>query len=583
MRLSITPDLSAPRRVMVTAGVVALVVAVLLGTHLDVRARLGDTDDAMRLVMVRDLMSGQGWYHQSIARLAPPTGLYMHWSRLLDGGIAGLMAMLRLVYPPVTAEWLTRVLWPLAWIFPAVLSGLWLARSLGGRSAVLIAAVLMLMNLEIYRQFIPSRIDHHNVQIVMMLVSAACVTTPSRRPLWGAIGGGATALGLAVGLEAIAFHALIGCAWAMRLALDRRNASGAAAYGAALAATAVAAFLVQTPPWRWSLSVCDALGLNLVCALAVAGCGLAALASNRERLSGPALWTLVGLTGLVAGIVYLALGPACIHGPFAGVDVLARRLWLDGVEEVQPLTVVFKLSRTSAVDAVVILAMSLTATVFLLLWDLRPPVVYASILLCVAIVSACLVWRLLDYVFWMGLPMIAAAASRVTARRMADVLVPTIAATILLSPTSLAVAANTADRAIAPRASRGFPNTKTDPCFAPRAFDELGSLPRGVVLSEPDLGPYILAYTSHAAMVAPYHRLWRAIIVAHAALDASPAIAEGEVRSLGVGYVVDCAGLSLPVRAGSLGERLRAGVSPPWLQRVSTPGATLTIYEVRKA
>jgi hypothetical protein len=96
---------------------------------------------------------------------------------------------------------------------------------------------------------------------------------------------------------------------------------------------------------------------------------------------------------------------------------LARRLWLDGVEEVQPLTVVFKLSRTSAVDAVVILAMSLTATVFLLLWDLRPPVVYASILLCVAIVSACLVWRLLDYVFWMGLPMIAAAASRVTARR----------------------------------------------------------------------------------------------------------------------------------------------------------------------
>lgn len=48
---------------------------------------LGDTDDATRLVMVRDMFAGHGWWDQKITRLQPPVGLYMHWSRLLDGGL----------------------------------------------------------------------------------------------------------------------------------------------------------------------------------------------------------------------------------------------------------------------------------------------------------------------------------------------------------------------------------------------------------------------------------------------------------------------------------------------------------------
>jgi hypothetical protein len=118
-------------------------------------------------------------------------------------------------------------------------------------------------------------------------------------------------------------------------------------------------------------------------------------------------------------------------------------------------------------------------------------------------------------------------------------------------------------------------------CSAPSAFRQLGALPAGRVLSEPDLGPFILAFTRDAVFVAPYHRLSQEILIVHDALDATPAAAAAKVRALGADYVVDCRGMAtLPTRKGSFGQRLRAGAAPAWLRKLSPPGATLAIYRV---
>ncbi len=42
------------------------------------------TDDAMRLVEVRDFMAGQSWFDLTQYRLDPPNGVVTHWSRLID-------------------------------------------------------------------------------------------------------------------------------------------------------------------------------------------------------------------------------------------------------------------------------------------------------------------------------------------------------------------------------------------------------------------------------------------------------------------------------------------------------------------
>src|SRR5205085_3817091 len=56
---------------------------------------LGDTDDNMRIMQVRALLHGQGWYDLRQYRLNPPYGANIHWSRLVDLPIAGLILSLR--------------------------------------------------------------------------------------------------------------------------------------------------------------------------------------------------------------------------------------------------------------------------------------------------------------------------------------------------------------------------------------------------------------------------------------------------------------------------------------------------------
>ena len=57
--------------------------------------RLGDTDDNMRMMQVRGLLQGQGWFDLRQHHLSPPAGANIHWSRLVDLPIAGLILALR--------------------------------------------------------------------------------------------------------------------------------------------------------------------------------------------------------------------------------------------------------------------------------------------------------------------------------------------------------------------------------------------------------------------------------------------------------------------------------------------------------
>ena len=85
----------------------AVVAAVLAALHWpDPLAAPMDADSLLRLVQVRDLVAGQGWYDLIQHRLQPPAGLDMHWSRLLD---APMLLLSRLF-----GEHAMLYLWPLS-------------------------------------------------------------------------------------------------------------------------------------------------------------------------------------------------------------------------------------------------------------------------------------------------------------------------------------------------------------------------------------------------------------------------------------------------------------------------------------
>jgi hypothetical protein len=586
MQLSPLPDVGSNRRLAWTALIVTIAVCVVLSWHdADIARALGDTDDAMRLVLVRDLLHGRGWWDQWVGRLQPPAGAYMHWSRLLDGALAGLIWLCERVVSPGAAELAVRFVWPLAWIFPAVACGLLIARSLGGRPAVFVCAVLLATNIQLYVQFRPGRVDHHNIQITMALAAAACSLASAHRTRWAAWGGVAAALGLCIGIEALAFQALIGASYALRLARNPEEARPARAYGLSLAIASAVFYAVQTPPWRWSMSFCDAIGWNLIAALAVAGLGMAAVATWGVRHSPAARMGLIGLVGAASAAAFLAADPQCIHGPFAAVDPRLRPFWFDKVQELQSWGQLLTHDRDSAIRVMVMTGMAVIAAAYLLYRERARPLaatLLAAGLVAVAGWAAAHAYRMQDYIYWFGAPTLAAAISDLARRYLRGLMLPTLLAAVLLSPI-VAAAAIIGLTDLAPKKTASNQAASDEPCYDVAAYRPLAALPPGLVLGEIDLGSFILAETRDSVLAAPYHRMSWGILAAHDALGAAPADAEARVRALNVAYIVECSGNPLRVGPDSFEAGLRKGAVPAWLQPASAPGQVLQIYQVLPA
>jgi hypothetical protein len=93
----------------------------------------------MRLVELRAGLAGKGllagWFDLQQARLPPPLGYDVYWSRLIDAGLAGLLLIFKLAVDPLSAERLMRACWPLLWLLPTIAGMAAIAWRLAGREA----------------------------------------------------------------------------------------------------------------------------------------------------------------------------------------------------------------------------------------------------------------------------------------------------------------------------------------------------------------------------------------------------------------------------------------------------------------
>ena len=593
MTLSPVPDLKTRGQLaLVALAVWGIACASLLAAHHShLSHALGDPDDALRLSMVRDLAAGQGWFDQRLVRLQPPLGLFMHWSRLIDGGEAALLQLFGLVLPPDQAEMAMRVTWPLLWLAPAVSAVLLVARRLGGGRAVFLSAVSIALSVGMSGQFTPGRIDHHNVQIACCLMAfAAAVQAPS---LAMAIAcAAASALGLAIGLEALPFHAAIGVALGLAWVFGGLRGRVLAAYGAALAVAAVGLLAVQTPPSRWLIPSCDALSVNLAAGLAVAGLALAACARFGQGLRLYGRLALLGVSGLAAGAVYLGLDPICVHGPMAQVDPELRRVWLSHVREMTPWARMLASDPGSAFA----FAAPVISGVASWIWLGRRPQMrvrfawlLAGLLMAISVAMTLEAIRAAEYAVWLSAPLIGAAVADVGEGSLVSRMIPAAVLMIAINvlPPWLIGVKQEPNNAVALNGAKAAarPNG-VDPCVDPSSFQPLNRLPAGLVLSEVDAGSYVLASTADSALQAPYHRMTWGLTQARAVLGAPPAQALARVRALNIAYVVNCSGHAkqadrTSLAPGALQHDLDSGQAPAWLQPVSAAGAPLQIYQVR--
>ena len=580
------PDWKSKRALLVLALAVTLAAALKLWIHkaplLDVR--LGDSDDAMRLVMVRDLLAGRGWYDQHITRLQPPYGVYLHWSRLLDGALAGYDSLLRLILSPGDAERAMRATWPMLWLFPTIAAGLAIVRRLGGGLALTAGALLFLICSDGYGQFAPGRIDHHNVQIAFCIVAAAGALWSAESWIAALVAGAATGLGLAIGIEGLFLYATLGAGVALGFVFGKLNARTVSAYGLALAGVAAAAFLAQTPPWRWGVSVCDALGLNLTAGLVLAGLGLTGAAVLTHARTRVIRGIAAGAVGVLSAGLFLALDPSCAGGPVAAVDPSIRGIWLSTIDEMRPLG--FLLQHDFARGA----ALAAPAALGLLAWAwigrqrTARSFEWALTGACLVIAAAAMAAanRMGGYVVWFAVPPIACAATELALAYGRGLLVSGAALSVLLAPPAMAWTATTIAHQLGPPAAKGPASRFADQaCMDASSFGALAKAPPGLVLASPNLGPFILAETRDSVLAAPYHRMAWGIVLGHDLLALHPREAEDAVRAAKIDYVAACASGGAGSGSG-LEARLAARKAPAWLEPLSPPGDALQVYRVSR-
>jgi hypothetical protein len=550
-----------------------------LGAPPNVLTTFGDTDDATRLIQIREFLAGAGWYDTLLPRFGGTEPLVSHWSRLIDLPIAGLILAFSLGLAMPEAELAARIVWP------ALLTAGFLrllvheAERRGGQTAGWIVLVLAATCATGLFQFVPGRIDHHNVMIIATVGGLLLAMRAIEQPHL-AIGAGALlGFGLVIGYEplglvvpVLGFAVLVGVLALPLLGVVRDLAT-------AMALVLAIGLMLTVKPGLWHLAACDALSVNLVLFTAVGALGLWLLDQLARAWRWHGRLGLAVVAGAMAVTAYAAVDTTCLAGPFAGLSEDARRLWLERVTETFPLRRTAEANPLAGILAGTTLLLGLVAA--LVRWrSVRSPEAAALVLLMLAVIPVAL-WQVkfVPHASFIATFAIGLWVATWTGGDRTTPLTARLVGILLFSQASLGLVAGAA--LLAGGADRNLVEkphgSSADVCMTYAAMTKLRQLPPGLIVANVDLGPAIVALTPHDAYAAPYHRIHRAIVETQRVFAAPAAAAEGMLTRLGASYVVEClppvqAGAKplLPddMPAGSLYATLAAGVGVPFLEAV---------------
>ncbi|TNE57897.1 MAG: hypothetical protein EP341_03760 [Sphingomonadales bacterium] len=539
-------------------------------------------DDALRLVQVRDLLAGQGWYDLHQYRMMPPDGTLMHWSRLVDIPIAGLILFFSLFLEQDMAERVTMVVIPLVTLLLTMLVIGRLTWRLFDRQAAIYACVSLVLLPMLAMQFQPLRIDHHGWQILSVVFALWAITW--RNPAsGGAAAGFAMATGLMISLETIFMSAAFASVLAIRWLRDNHQRWWLVSYLQSLALGLVLLF-AATRGLPDLAAHCDAIsppqiGFFLIVAL---GSGALAVAPSIPRL--PLVAALAGFG--VLGIFFIGWSaPQCLVPPFADLDPLVRDYWYANVTEGQP---VWKKDFDMAIPAIIqpLIALGFAVYLFSTSHDwVRWWWSEYAIVLIVALLGGVLTARSIAFA--------GAVAAIPMGWFVARLFVRWRAHTSLLRKAMLAIVLYLVFIPAAPlliwqqiqpqRVSSMAPSVGMSKCELRTSAKLLNQLPPATLFSPLDIGPALLFHTHHSVVASGHHRAEQAMHDVIGGFIGDADQARDVVKQYGADYVVICVDLIEATNlrfggdeAGLMG-RLVANDPPAWLEQVDlgTPEAFL--------
>ena len=577
------------------AWLVAAAIAVA-ATFSGIRALdLPDTDDAMRLVQVRDWFDGQAWGDIDQKRMNPPAGASMHWSRLADLPIIAIRGAAAPLVGTALAERAAVAIVPLLAMFFAMSMAATAGSRLGGSKAGIFAMLFLLGTGPLMSLFAPLRIDHHNWQIALLIALLAMLSDPARRARSGIAAGLAVVASLAIGLEMLPHIALAGAVLVIGWALDPSLGRMLRGFGVAIALGTLAAYPLFVPHARWMVAMCDALSPAYLVALVIAGSALVllpslALLSTPARRAGGAV-----AAAAFAWATAASLYPQCAAGPLAALDprltpmlavITEARGLFDHVAD-KPATIpyfgfyplvgiaagvmLWRRAEGRGRFAAALWLVTITASSVLMILQIRAaigPNALAAVLCGVAAATLLPRVRTIE-----AMP-----------RRLLSTLVLLICLTsVLPTGVALAVARLSPER---PAKGDDAPGG-LKACTAAATLAPLGAMAPATIANVRDMGPALLLHTRHRVMSGPYHRNVDAMLDSWRLWQAGDAEARRIARRYGATLLLTCANMPEPTMAakaapGGLAARLAAGRAPSWLEPVTLPAETpLKLYRIR--
>lgn len=551
---------------------------------------LADTDDNMRMSQVRALLAGQDWFDLRQYKMNWPEGANIHWSRLVDLPIAGLILLGRLFLTGPHAEQMAVAVAPLLPLLLLFVSLTLIVRRLVAPAAWPLAIACLFFASSTLGMFQPTRIDHHNWQLALLALGAAGIADP-RRSRGGATLGVATALSLSIGLEMLIYLGLAGIAMVLFWIREPDERRRLATYAVTLAGGSGLGFLVFAS-YANRAPICDALSPVWLSDALLGGAlllGLAAWSPARWH------WRLGGAAaaGLIVAGFHAFAWPQCLTR-LEGVSPELYDLWLSHVREARPIyrhgwrtaAAVLGLAGTGVIgwgllawtargDAdrlrrVIGVMLPALAAFLLLFWQTRTGPAAQMLAIPGAVF---IVWRLAPRTF----------ASDNTLIRVFGTSLVVLAGLGAAGPLVI----DNVPRSQRTSRELSIANANTN-CPSLWAMKPVALQPPGTVFTFGDLAPRLITVTPHRSIIGPYHRNEEQLLDMMHAFRGSADQARAILRKYKSDYLLICPMMSQSTvfkaeAPKGFYAQLEQGRVPAWLQPIDLgPKNPMKMWQVAR-
>jgi hypothetical protein len=559
--------------------------------------KMGDPDDMLRMVQVRDWLAGQSWFDVTQYRMNTPDGAIMHWSRLVDVPLGLVILLTKPIFGSPGAELAAAIIVPMVTYtacFAAICS---ITKRLFGTLAMLVPAVALWSSMEVLQQIAPMRVDHHGWQMLLFLLCMRAVIADRFLDRAAAAIGAVLALWLNISIEGLPFVAIFNGILALRFIWpgegDDAKARGRqfAIACTSLAATSVFLFIL-THGLRYWTNYCDAVSpAHLYVFVAMSVTGVAGSLLTQGLRARQRVLTRCGVL-VVAAVAALSVmrlvAPQCLGDAFANLDPLVRRYWYDRVYEGLPF---WKQSVTQMNNTGINFALGAIAAIYIFKTQSSIPLRKRSEILIIFFLScvmAMLVYRTAVYALLLSMMLIAPLflgliqkgeqaaqlAGAMGWRVLATIiLLPNIAGGFLLSVLPISAVPNSANEQRVAALEE-----KILICQEASTTMKLRALPKSQLMATLDASPAILQHTAHKVVASGHHRNQSGMIDVIKAFTLPPSEARVILEKRKIDFLVICpSSTELMVyrtfAPGGLWSNLQAGKTPIWLQRQANQGA----------